>query len=104
MSAYQAALAVSPVAAPGHLSGGDDVMQTVMSVLRGIRPLQSNGLPYDETSGLSDAGFTSVEMVKVMLGVEAAFDLMIPQDMITPENFLDANAITAMISRLLRMA
>ncbi len=47
-----------------------------MTVLRGIRALRSDGAVYDEHSNLTDAGFTSVEMVKVMLGVETAFDLM----------------------------
>ena len=85
----------------GHLAPGrEDVLQRVMLVLQGIRPKQSNGLTYCEASNLTDAGFTSVEMVKVMLGVEAAFDIMIPQDMITPENFASATAISAMISRL----
>ena len=73
----------------------------VMSVLREIRTLQSNGQFYDEMTNLSDAGFTSVEMVKVMLGVEAAFDVMIPQEMITPENFTSAATVTDMINALL---
>lgn len=72
----------------------------VMSVLRDIRPMQANGLGYDADTNLSDAGFTSIEMVKVMLGVEAAFDLMIPQDMITPEHFASASTIAAMMRKL----
>lgn len=75
-------------------------LQTVLKVLRDIRPLQSSGIPYDEHSNLTDAGFTSVEMVKVMLGVEAAFDLMIPQEMITPENFTSATTIARLIGSL----
>jgi acyl carrier protein len=78
----------------------DEVLEQVMRVLLGIRPRQSNGQAYHETSNLTDAGFTSVEMVRVMLGVEAAFDIMIPQDMITPENFANAMAISVMIARL----
>ena len=75
-------------------------MQAVLKVLREIRPLQSSGVPYDRDTNLTDAGFTSVEMVRVMLGVEAAFDLMIPQEMITPENFTSATTIAALIERL----
>lgn len=73
---------------------------TVMAVLREIRPLQSNGTPYGGSTNLTDAGFTSVEMVKAMLGVEAAFDLMIPQHLITPENFTTPSTIAAMIATL----
>lgn len=90
-----------PNASQGFAPQAEGTASTVMSVLREIRALQSNGQFYDEATNLSDAGFTSVEMVKVMLGVEAAFDLMIPQDMITPENFTSASTITDMIGTLL---
>lgn len=95
-----AATAHTLPSAPGHLAMAADLSETVMSVLRGIRPLKADGSAYDMSTGLTDAGFTSVEMVQVMLGVEAAFDLMIPQDMITPENFVDAGAIARMVGRL----
>ena len=88
----------------GLLSGQGAIAETVMAVLRDIRAQQSNGEPYDMDTGLSDAGFTSVEMVKVMLGIEAAFDFMIPQDMITPENFRVAHAIAAMVEHLTQSA
>lgn len=100
MSAMQGAERTSGRAAPGHPVQVGGVGDTVMSVLRDIRPMQANGRPYDPDTNLSDAGFTSMEMVKVMLGVEAAFDLMIPQDMITPEHFASATAIAGMIRRL----
>ena len=90
MSDIHAAFHSHPSVAIAAQFGG--LIDRVMSVLLEIRPLQSNGLCYDENSNLSDAGFTSVEMVKVMLGVEAAFDLMIPQDMITPEHFASADS------------
>ena len=38
-------------------------------------------------SSLVDIGLTSMDMVSLMLGVEAEFDFTIPQDQITPENF-----------------
>lgn len=88
----------SRLSAPG-LQGGD-VSSVVMGVLRGIRPFGAGGSLYDGATGLADAGFTSVEMVQVMLGIEAAFDLMIPQEFITPEHFRDANAITSLIETL----
>ncbi|WP_373505491.1 acyl carrier protein [Aestuariivirga sp.] len=100
MSSMQPALATSFNHSAGHFSAVTDIPSAVMSVLRDIRPLQSNGLSYDVDTGLADAGFTSVEMVNVMLGIEAAFDLMIPQEMITPENFMDARAITRMVEHL----
>ncbi len=73
---------------------GVPAMLRVMGVLRGIRARRADGGEYDEFSGLTDAGFTSLEMVKVMLGVEAQFDIMIPAQDITPANFATAAAIT----------
>lgn len=80
-----------------------DLTATVMSVLQGIRATRSDGLCYDLHSNLTDAGFTSVEMVRVMLGIEAAFDIMIPQDLITPENFTSAATIASMVATLVTL-
>lgn len=78
----------------------DAVTHEILSVLRGIRPLQANGQPYDDEARLTDAGFTSLEMVKVMLAVEGSFDLLIPPQDITPGNFMTAATIAAMVQRL----
>ncbi|MBV9560790.1 MAG: acyl carrier protein [Bradyrhizobium sp.] len=53
---------------------------------------------------LVDAGLTSVDMVSLMLGVEAEFDFTIPQDAITPENFLTVATLEQMVSGQLRSA
>lgn len=80
----------------------EGVDQIVMTVLTEIRAFQSGGQAYDWDSNLTDAGFTSIEMVKVMLGIESAFDLMIPQEQITAENFSTPSSIATMMRRLLR--
>ena len=49
---------------------------------------------------LVDVGMTSVDMVSLMLAVEAEFDLMIPTADITPQNFRSIAAIDALVSRL----
>lgn len=85
---------------PAILTNNESPLQVVMKVLHDIRTLQSDGRPYDKDSNLTDAGFTSVEMVKVMLGIEAAFDVMIPQEMITPENFTSGATISKMVETL----
>lgn len=58
----------------------------------------STELPADRQ--LSDLGLSSIKMVNLMLGVEAAFDITIPQADITPENFHSLLSIEAMVSRL----
>jgi acyl carrier protein len=47
---------------------------------------------------LREAGLTSLDMVNLMLGVEAEFDIEIPQSAMTPENFDTIIAIESLIS------
>lgn len=49
---------------------------------------------------LVDAGLTSVDMVNLMLAVEADFDIMIPPADITPANFRSIATIEAMVERV----
>ena len=100
MSSTTLASTMRPAAPTAMMEDCGGISETVMSVLNGIRAVQASGMPYDPETNLTDAGFTSVEMVKVMLGIEAAFDLMIPQDMITPENFTSATTIANMVEKL----
>jgi acyl carrier protein len=46
---------------------------------------------------LVDAGLTSMDMVKLMLDLEAEFDFTIPQTEITPENFQSVKTLELMI-------
>ena len=47
---------------------------------------------------LVDVGLTSMDMVNLMLAIEAEFDFTIPQDEITPENFQSVETLEAMIA------
>jgi acyl carrier protein len=53
---------------------------------------------------LVDIGLTSMDMVNLMLGVEAEFDFTIPQDMITPENFQSVETLEQMVASVLGAA
>ena len=55
-------------------------------------------IPID--GNLIEIGMTSVDMVNLMLAVEAEFDVMIPPTEITPENFRSIATIEALVSRL----
>ena len=50
---------------------------------------------------LREAGLTSMATVKLMLAVEAAYDVAIPDAELTPENFRSIAAIEALLERLL---
>ena len=74
-----------------------DVQNRILALVKSI--LEQNAITADvhPESRLVDVGLTSMDMVNLMLGVEAEFDFTIPQSEITPENFQSVNALEAMI-------
>jgi acyl carrier protein len=56
--------------------------------------------PVKATDDLVIMGLASVDMVDLMLAVEAAFDITIPLSSITPENFRSIATIGMMIEKL----
>ena len=74
-----------------------DVQNRVLALVKSI--LQQNAITVEigPDSRLVDAGLTSMDMVNLMLGVEAEFDFTIPQSEITPENFQSVETLQRMI-------
>lgn len=57
--------------------------------------------PGDPTTvDLRAAGLTSIAAVRLMLEIEAAFDIAIPDAELTPENFADIAHIERLVRRL----
>ena len=56
--------------------------------------------PVSPNADLARYGLTSIDMVELMLGVEAEFDATIPPVEITLSNFRSVSSIAAMVSRL----
>ena len=65
------------------------------------RAIISAILPGDD---LREAGLTSLDMVNLVLSVEAEFGLMVPEDSIKPSNFRSVSAISSLVSELLKTA
>ncbi|MFT4278470.1 MAG: phosphopantetheine-binding protein [Rhodopseudomonas sp.] len=63
--------------------------------------LAQNGLAggIKRDTRFSDAGLTSMEMVNLMLAIEAEFDMTLPQSEITPENFSSVETVARLILR-----
>ena len=81
-----------------------DVEKRVLALVRSI--LKQNAITAELTpeSPLVDVGLTSMDMVNLMLGVEAEFDFTIPQSDITPDNFQSVKTLQRMIVSQLRPA
>jgi acyl carrier protein len=58
------------------------------------------GAPRDVApdESLTDAGLTSLDMVNLMLAVEDAFEIEIPQTRMTPANFRTVEAIESLVA------
>ncbi len=61
---------------------------------------RGRGTSVDARQNLRDAGLTSLDMVNLMLAVEGEFDIFIPQEQMTPENFRCIDAIRALVAGL----
>ena len=76
----------------------------IIKLVKGI--LAQNSLSAEVTlqAKLVDVGLTSMDMVNLMLGVEAEFDFTIPQSEITPENFQSVETLERMVATQLQSA
>lgn len=81
-----------------------DVRNRVMTLVRAILEQNAMIVQVDPDTRLVDVGLTSMDMVNLMLGVEAEFDFTIPQSEITPENFLSVRTLELMIAGQLQAA
>jgi acyl carrier protein len=81
-----------------------DIQNRILAVVRSI--LEQNAIKAEVgvEALLVDVGLTSMDMVNLMLSVEAEFDLTIPQAEITPENFQSVKTLQQMIIAQLRPA
>ncbi|KYH02833.1 phosphopantetheine-binding protein [Bradyrhizobium sp. DOA1] len=81
-----------------------DLRDRIIKLVKGI--LEQNSLTADVTpqAKLVDVGLTSMDMVNLMLGVEAEFDFTIPQSEITPENFQSVETLERMVAAQLQLA
>ena len=79
-----------------------DVQDRIIKLVTGI--LEQNSLKADVTPAarLVDIGLTSMDMVNLMLGVEAEFDFTIPQGEITPENFQSVETLRRLVAGQLK--
>ena len=68
--------------------------------------LTQNALPaaLAPDTRLVDVGLTSMDMVNLMLAVEAEFDFTIPQELITPENFQSVATLERLVADQLQSA
>lgn len=87
-----------------QLTGSDVTDRLVELVTRMMGSGNAPPQPFPLERQLTDLGITSIKMVTLMLSVESAFDIMIAQADITPENFHSVATIRSLVERTLQAA
>jgi len=72
----------------------------IFGTVRQILARRAIPSPIDGLKDLRDAGLTSLDLVNLMLAIEAEFDIEIPQADMTPDNFRSIEAIDALVAVL----
>ncbi len=81
-----------------------DIRNRVMALVKAILEQNAITATVDPDTRLVDVGLTSMDMVNLMLGVEAEFDFTIPQPEITPENFQSVKSLETLVIGQLQAA
>jgi acyl carrier protein len=74
----------------------------LLALVRQILAKNSIARPVSINDQLTETGLSSLDMVNLMLAIEAEFDIMIPASEITPANFRSISSIEALIVRINR--
>lgn len=79
------------------------VQDRVLALVRTILDQNSISAEVFPRSRLVEMGLNSMDMVNLMLSVEAEFDLILPQSVITPDNFCSVEMIELMVAKQLEL-
>ena len=74
-----------------------DVQSKLLALVKSILMQNAIVADLDQATLLVDVGLTSMDMVNLMLAVEAEFDFTIPQSEITPENFQSVETLNRLV-------
>jgi acyl carrier protein len=80
-----------------------EVGERVASLVRTLLAKRSIDRPIGYDEDLAAAGLSSLDLVNLMLAVEAEFDLSIPEPDMRPANFRSIARIEALIAELPRV-
>jgi acyl carrier protein len=75
-----------------------DIENRLLALVKSILEQNAITAPLSPATLLVDVGLTSMDMVNLMLAVEAEFDFTIPQSEITPENFQSVETLTRLVA------
>jgi len=77
-----------------------DLSGRLTDLVRSILANSAIERSFSSEDPLVEIGLTSLDMVSLMLRVEAEFDVEIPQSEITPENFRSVAAVEGLVRKI----
>jgi acyl carrier protein len=75
-----------------------DVEGRLLALVKSILKQNAIAADLEPATLLVDVGLTSMDMVNLMLAIEAEFDFTIPQSDITPENFQSVASLNRLVA------
>jgi acyl carrier protein len=83
---------------------GISTQEQITAIVEGLLAKRTGPQRVQADQNLTEAGLTSLDMVNLMLAIEAEFYIEIPQSAMTPDNFDTVRAIQALVSVTARAA
>ncbi|MBV9079279.1 MAG: acyl carrier protein [Methylobacteriaceae bacterium] len=77
-----------------------NVASRTMSLACEIVARQAGRAQFGPADALAEVGLSSLDLVNLMVAVEAEFDIMIPASALTPKNFHSVETIARMVERV----
>jgi acyl carrier protein len=81
-----------------NMQAVNDVQSRLLALVKSILAQNAIAADLEPATRLVDIGLTSMDMVNLMLAVEAEFDFTIPQSDITPENFQSVETLKRLVA------
>ncbi|WP_336488011.1 phosphopantetheine-binding protein [Methylobacterium nigriterrae] len=75
----------------------NDVTDRTLALAQEIAARHAIKPVFEPQDALVDVGLTSLDLVNLMLAIEAEFDIMIPPACLNPKNFYSVDAISRMV-------
>ena len=79
-------------------AGMGGVQDRITEIVQALLAKRAGAPLLGPDQNLTDAGLTSLDMVNLMLTIEDAFEIEIPQRRMTPANFRTVSAIVNLVS------
>jgi acyl carrier protein len=80
------------------MANAGSTQDRIIEIVQALLAKRAGAVLQGPEQNLTDAGLTSLDTVNLMLAIEDAFDIEIPQRRMTPANFRTVSAIVNLVA------